>query len=128
MAIKQRTVNMVRGTQVAASQTAQPIGAWIAPAVGKIKSIKGWIATKTGSNAAQLDVLKSGAVGSTAAASTTSTLSAVMDMTSDAVITGSLSGTASARRFVKGEVLYLKATTGATTTMDDIAVTIEVDY
>lgn len=128
MAIKQRTINMITQVQIAASASAVAIGAWIAPATGKIKSVKGWLGTKTGASTAQLDILKSGTVGGTAAASTTSALSAAMDMTSDAIVTGTLSGTDSSRRFVKGEVLYLKATTGAATTMDDIAVTIEVDY
>ena len=128
MAIRSRVVTLHRDAQVPADQTAIVLGAVVLPKTGKIKSVKGWIFAKTGDNAAQLDVLKSGAAGSSGAASTTSVLSAVMDMTSDAIVTGTLSATLSAIHFIAGEVLYLKATTGGTTTMDRITVTIEVDY
>jgi len=127
--IRNRLVQFQGGdTQIAADSTAVALTGIVMPSPGKIKSITGWIGTKTGSNAAQLDVFKSGAAGSSAAASTTSCLSAAMDMTSDAIITGTLSTTLSAINFIAGEVLYLKVTTGATTSIDDYSVTVVVDY
>lgn len=127
--IRNRTIVFHGGdTQIAADSTAVALGCVVMPSPGKIKSVKGWIGTKTGANAAQLDIYKSGAAGSTAAASTTSALSSAMDMTSDAIVEGTLSTTDSSTKFIAGEVLYLKVTTGNTTTIDDYSVTVVVDY
>lgn len=115
------TISLNHKAQIAADVTAGNYGMWIAPYAGKVVSVKGWLGTKTGDNAAQMNVLK----GTTVAAAVT-ILSAVMDMTSDAIITGSLSATASDYAFAAGDALFWQMTTGATTTMDVVGVTITV--
>ena len=115
------TVTLFYKTQIAADVTAGTYGAWIAPYAGTIVSVNGWLGAKGGANAASLDVLK----GTTEAAAAT-VLSAVMNMTSDAIVTGTLSTTSSDYAFDAGDALFLQATTGNTTTMDRVAVTITV--
>ncbi len=115
------TVTFFHKAQIAADTTAGTYGAWIAPYAGKVVSVKGWLGAKGSTNEASLNVLK----GTTEAAAVT-VLSAVMDMTSDAIITGTLSATASDYAFAAGDALFLQATTGSGTTMDRVAVTITV--
>jgi hypothetical protein len=115
------TVTLFHKAQIAADVTAGTYGAWIAPYAGTVVSVNGWLGAKGGSAASQLNVLK----GTTEAAAVT-ILSAVMNMTSDAIVAGSLSATASAYAFAAGDALFLQATTGNTTTMDRVAVTITV--
>lgn len=124
--IRKRTVQFNYTPQIVAGQTDLNLGqCWVAPAVGYVRNINAYLKTKGGSNAAQLNLYRSGVAGSTAAASTTVVNTAVMNMTSDAQVTGAVTlGTS----FVQGEVFYLKATTGATTTMDIVSVTMAVDY
>lgn len=115
------TISFNHKAQIAADVTAGTYGVWIAPYDGTVVSVKGWLGTKTGTNEASMNVLK----GTTVAAAAT-ILSAVMDMTSDAIITGTLSATASAYAFSAGDALFWQMTTGATTTMDVVGVTITV--
>ena len=115
------TVTLFHKAQIAADVTAGTYGAWIAPYAGKITGIQGWLGAKGSTNEASLNVLK----GTTEAAAVT-VLSAVMDMTSDAIVTGTLSATASDYAFAAGDALFLQATTGSGTTMDRVAVTITV--
>jgi len=115
------TVTLFHKAQIAADVTAGTYGAWIAPYAGTVVSVKGWLGAKGGSAACQLNVLK----GTTEAAAVT-VLSAVMNMTSDAIVTGTLSATATDYAFDAGDALFLKATTGSGTTMDRAAVTITV--
>jgi hypothetical protein len=124
MAIRKRTV-VCNTIALVADLTGSTIASVVFPATGKIKSIKAWSLTKTGANASQLSFYKSGAVGSTAAASTTAVNSAALDITSDAVLTAAL--TDANTRFLAGEVLYVKATTGNTTTLTPLSITIEFD-
>ena len=115
------TVMFTHKAQIAADVTAGNYGMWIAPYAGKVVSVEGWLGTKTGTNEASMNILK----GTTVAAAVT-ILSAVMDMTSDAIVAGTLSATASDYAFADGDALFWQMTTGATTTMDVVGVTITV--
>jgi len=115
------TISFNHKAQVAADVTAGNYGMWIAPYAGKVVSVEGWLGTKGGGAAAQMNVLK----GTTVAAAAT-VLSAVMDMTSDAIVAGTLSATASAYAFADGDALFWQMTTGNGTTMDVVGVTITV--
>jgi hypothetical protein len=129
MSIRNRTLQFRNGPQLAASQSAVVMGVWVAPAAGRITAIDAYLVTKTGAAAAQVGVYKSATdtAADTAANSTTLMHSAVLDMTS-AAWTSATMNTDGTQYFVKGEYVYVKYTTGSTTTMDDLCVTVKVDY
>lgn len=124
--IRSRVISLQCGALVA-DETGITKAMVVMPKTGKIKSISGWTLAKTGSNALQVGVYKSGAAASTAAASTTLVHSAVLDLTSDAQVAATMNSDGT-QNFIAGEVLYVKATTGATTSATMVNVSIEVDY
>jgi len=124
--IRSRIINLQLGA-IVADESGVTKAVAIMPKTGKIKSIKGWTLAKTGSNALQVGVYKSGAAASTAAASTTLAHSAVLDLTSDALISATMN-TDGTQNFIEGEALYVKVTSGATTSCTMMNVQIEVDY
>jgi len=124
--IRSRLINLTCGALVADESAVTKALARM-PKAGKIKSIKAWTLTKGGGNALQVGVYKSGAADSTAAASTTLAHTAVLDLTSDAIASATMN-TNGTQNFIEGEVLYVKCTTGNTTTATNVNVTIEVDY
>lgn len=129
MSVRNRTIQFRNGPQLAASQTAAVMAVWKAPAAGRVTAIDAYLVTKTGSNGSTIGLYKSvtDAADDTAANSTTLMHSAALTMAS-ATWTSATMNTDGSQYFVKGENLYLKYTTGGTTTMDDLSVTIKVDY
>lgn len=127
MSIRNRTISLRSGPTVPISQAAVAIAAVKIPAVGRIRSISVW--AKTVVATAQVGVYSSATniAGDTAANSTTLVHSAILTLVSDtpqeAVI-----NTDGTQYVGKDEILYVKVTTNGSGTIDNLLVTIIMDY
>ena len=125
--IRSRIVALNRAAVTVAGQTDAHFASVTMPKAGKLKSVSVMAVSCTGSNARTFIVYKAGSVGAAEASATTAmnTALALADTPLPASVAANQDGS---ERFLAGETLYVKYTTGATTTSTDTTITLEVDY
>ena len=125
--IRSRIVVLNRAAVTVAGQTDAHFASVTMPKAGHLKSMNVMAVSCAGTAARTFTVYKAGSVGAAESAATTAMCSALSlaDTPLPASVSANVDGS---QTFLAGETLYVKYTTGTSTTSTDTTITLEVTY
>jgi hypothetical protein len=128
MAIRSRIVVLNRVAVTVAAQTDAHFGSVFMAKAGKLTGVNVMAVSVAGTAARTFQVYKAGSVAAAEASATTAMLATPAALADTPLPASGIVKADGSERFIAGETLYVKYTTGATTTSTDTTVTLNVDY